>query len=257
MFDSDAFHRTLFFPRRTTTPTPVGARDVGVDVPATTSAAHATLQLRCHRPLGTRCTVLLFHGNGEVVADYDSAAAEFARAGAALAVVDYRGYGESTGEPTLRTVIGDAPLVVRALRAELGRREKLLVMGRSLGSACAIEIYGLGDDDDVAGVILESGFTDLGALIDRRRMPRPSAVTAADRAVFDPIPKLTRGSLPLLVIHGSHDTLIAPAEASAAYAAAGGADKELVLLDGYGHNDVAAAPEYWLALAAFVDRVCR
>ncbi|MCK7530646.1 MAG: hypothetical protein MZV63_06165 [Marinilabiliales bacterium] len=47
--------------------------------------------------------MLLFHGNGEIVADYDEIAGAYRELGAALLVVDYRGYGRSGGEPLLST----------------------------------------------------------------------------------------------------------------------------------------------------------
>ena len=56
------------------------------------------------------------------------------------------------------------------------------------------------------------------------------------------------------MLHGEADTLIAVDEALAAFAAAGTPDKQLVTIPGHGHNDVAAAPAYWEALAAFIAR---
>src|SRR5688500_12337103 len=101
-FDGDAFHRTLFFPRAIASEAPAGAHDHFVDVDG------AALHLRIHAHASAVATVLFFHGNGEVIADYDHAARSFADAGASLAVVDYRGYGQSTGTPTLRSIILDA-----------------------------------------------------------------------------------------------------------------------------------------------------
>ena len=77
----------------------------------------------------------------------------------------------------------------------------------------------------------------------------------AQLAVFDPIPKLARGTLPLLVLHGENDTLIAPAEGDAAHRAAGGVDKQLVLVPRRGHNDVSLSDVYWKSMGAFVSRL--
>ena len=94
-FDSEEFNERLFFPRPDVSACPAGAVDLRVPV------SGATLHLRLHPSADARCTVLLFHGNGEVVADYDDYARSYARAGATLAVVDFRGYGASTGTSTL------------------------------------------------------------------------------------------------------------------------------------------------------------
>lgn len=241
MLDSATFNRTLFFPRRDTTAPPPEAFDVSVSVP------EAALHLRVHAAPGALATVLLFHGNGEVVADYDAAAALFADIGASLAVVDYRGYGDSTGTPSLRTIIEDAHAVLAALVART--QGAIVVMGRSLGSACAIELYGAGPAR-VAGFVLESGFCKLERLAQRRglQLSRHAPI----EAIFDPLPKLHRGTHPLLVMHGARDTLILPDEAEAAFAAAGSREKTHVVIEDRGHNDISHAPAYWSALARFV-----
>lgn len=250
-FDSAEFNERLFYPRPDVTPCPPGAVDLFVPVP------RAELHVRIHPAAGARAAVLLFHGNGEVVGDYDEAAGSYARAGASLAVVDYRGYGASTGAPTLRRTIADAPLVLAAvsdwLAAHAGEAgpAALVVMGRSLGSACAAELYGT-RPPSVAGFILESGSSDLAGLVRRRGLPVPPALDPDDVATFDPVPKLARGAHPLLVLHGAGDDLIAPSEAERAFEAAGTADKRLVLIPGHGHNDVSRAPLYWSALRDFL-----
>ena len=248
VFDLPEFNRALFFPRADTTPAPRGARDQVVDVPG------AQLHVRWHAAPSARATLLLFHGNGEVVADYDEAAPRFAAAGLALVVADYRGYGQSTGEPTLRTMIADA----RAITVAVAEASALpvVVMGRSLGGAAAHELYAA-PPARVIAVILESALFSLRALIERRGLVPPTTFSADERAMFDPATKLARGTLPLLVLHGERDTLIVPDEARRALAAAGGADKQLVEIPGRGHNDVSFAEAYWQAIAAFVARVSR
>ena len=243
IFDREDFNRSLFFPRPDTSPG--GEADQLVDV------GGAKLHLRCH-PAAARCTLLLFHGNGEVVADYDAAAAEFARIGAALAVVDYRGYGRSDGVPTLRTLIEDARPVAAAVLGDA----PIVVMGRSIGGAAAHELYAR-PPDRVVAVVLESSFFNLGNLIRRRGLLPPREFTADERATFEPATKLAAGRLPLLVLHGVRDELIDPSEALSAIDASGSADKQLVLVPGHGHNDINLADDYWRALGRFIDSVVK
>lgn len=240
MIDSDAFNEALFFPRRDSSVAPLGSVDL------TVSVAGVELHVRRHAAPQARCTLLLFHGNGEVVADYDGAVASFAAAGAALAVADYRGYGQSTGTPTLRTLIADA----RAIADAVGPH---IVMGRSLGGAAAHELYAR-PIESMLGVVLESAFSDLAGLV-RRRGLEPPVFSDADRATFDPLVKLPAGRLPLLVLHGARDHLIAASEAETALSVAGSADKQLVLVPGRGHNDVSFSDVYWRAIADFIARV--
>ena len=240
IFDSDDFNQALFFPRRDTSAAPAGAVDLMIDV------GDAQVHVRRHAAPHARCTLLLFHGNGEVVADYDRAADEFAAAGAALAIADFRGYGSSTGTPTLRRVIEDARAIAEAIGPHV-------VMGRSLGGAAAHELYAR-PIASMLGVILESTFSDVAALI-RRRGLEPPPLSDEDRATFDPLVKLPSGRLPLLVLHGDRDHLIAAREATTTLATAGSTDKRLVLVPERGHNDVSFSDVYWRALAEFIARV--
>lgn len=243
IFDRDVFNERLFFPRSDASPPPPGARDHRIAAPG------AELHVRVYLGPAGAPTLLLFHGNGEVVSDYDGAAARFARAGVALAVMDYRGYGESTGAPTLRSVVTDARLVADAIRPQI-------VMGRSLGGVAAHELYARPTAGTV-GVILESALFDLGNLIRRRGLVPPPRFTDDELATFDPATKLPLGSLPLLVLHGERDELIAPSEARTALAAAGApaAARSLVVVPQRGHNDVSLGEAYWTALSSFVASV--
>jgi pimeloyl-ACP methyl ester carboxylesterase len=238
-FDRSDFNGALFYPRREATPPPRGASDLMIDVGGT--------EVHVRRHPGPKPSLLLFHGNGEVVADYDDAAQQFADAGVSLIVADYRGYGRSEGEPTLRTVIADARPIALAVHPTI-------VMGRSLGGAAAHELYAR-PTEGVAGFIFESAFSDVCALIRRRGLEPPPAFSAEEHAMFDPKAKLPLGRLPLLVLHGERDTLIVLSEARVTVDMAGSADKQLVTIPDRGHNDVSLADAYWDALANFVGRV--
>lgn len=241
LFDSDDFSSRLFYPRADRSQPPPGATDTMVAVEG------AELHVRTHAALEGARTLLLFHGNGEVVADYDDAGPQFAAAGARLVVTDYRGYGRSTGTPSLRAAISDARAVVASVPGPV------IVMGRSLGSACAAELYAA-NLPTVTAVILESGSTDLTALVRRRGLTPPRQFDAADEAVFAALPKIARGTVPLLVLHGAQDTMIHPREAEAAFATATTPHKRIVLVPDRGHNDISVSPLYWAALASFVDQ---
>lgn len=246
LFDDEEFSRRLFFPHDGHTPPPPRAYDDFVEVDG------ARLHVRTHRAPHARLVVLLFHGNGEVASDWDGAAPGFAALGATLVAAEVRGYGLSTGEPSLRRMIADAGPTLDHVRAQ--HALPLVVMGRSLGSAAAHALFA-DASRALAGVILESGFADLRAFVARRGLPVPAAFDPQDVADFDPRPKLARGTCPLLVLHGAADTLISPDEARLAYATATTAEKRLVLVPRRGHNDLGLAPEYGQALATFLTEV--
>lgn len=257
LFDSTEFNERLFLPRlarREVTETPAGAVDLDIVVDGSPDASHApsnetTVHLRWHGSATDRTTLLFFHGNGETVSDYDSLASNFENAGLNLAVVDYRGYGRSTGTPTLRTAFADAAVVLREVRSRTSG--PVVVMGRSLGAACAVDLYAR-TTSGVAAFVVESGAADLAGLVRRRGIEPPPSFDAADIAAFDPLTKLRRGSAPMLVVHGALDEMIPATEARLAFFAAGAADKELAYIAGRGHQDIMQSPTYWHALGRFI-----
>jgi len=104
--------------------------------------------------------ILFFHGNGEIVSDYDSIGPMYNEHGLSLLAVDYRGYGRSGGVPTVTSMMRDAHVIFKEVQhwlQDAKRAGPLVVMGRSLGSACAIELAA-SDQADISGVIIESGF---------------------------------------------------------------------------------------------------
>lgn len=245
LFDRDEFNERLFFPRRDRSAPPSGSEDMHIGV-----APDISLHARVHPHGGARCGVLLFHGNGEVVCEYDALAPRFARVGCALAVVDFRGYGASEGRPTLRSLSQDATIVANVIRERFASLP-MIAFGRSLGAHCASHIAGalppLCD-----ALILESAATSLQTMAERRSMRIDAPLSDDDRAVFDPLPKLARCALPALVLHGTLDTIIRPDEARRAFDAIASARKSLCWIEGRGHNDSALAPSYWAAIDAFV-----
>jgi pimeloyl-ACP methyl ester carboxylesterase len=252
VFDSQEFNERLFVRRRDQSPCPPDAVDIFLPVNPTVQ-----LHARAHLAKGARATFVVFHGNADVVADYDGLAGRYAHeVGANLVVVEYRGYGQSNGAPTFRDCIGDAPLAVRELRAQMGDRLEgpLIALGRSLGGACAAELAGL-TEPLVDAVVLESAPTDVLAIVRRRGLPAPLAVSESERAVFDPQPKLGRSTLPILVLHGRDDRTIRPQEARLNFALLRHPSSRLHFIPGRDHGDVLHDDSYYEALREFVARV--
>ncbi len=82
--------------------------------------------------------ILFFHGNGEIVSDYDDLGPIFNGLGFNFIVDDFRGYGRSSGTPTVSSMLMDCHTILDYVVNELEKRQftgPLSVMGRSLGSA--------------------------------------------------------------------------------------------------------------------------
>jgi alpha-beta hydrolase superfamily lysophospholipase len=213
-------------------------------------------RLYAHRAVAP--VILYFHGNGEIASDHDFIARHYHAAGASLLVVDYRGYGWSTGQPRISALLSDVKPVLDALPDVLKQAgltdQTLVVMGRSLGSAPAIHLawhY----PARVKGIIIESGFAHAIPLL--ARLGLPSSLLAN---VPDPIGnarKMSKIDLPLLVIHGEEDNLIPVNNGQALYDASPASIKRIVRIPGAGHNDLLmfGAPTYFAAIQDFLSAV--
>ena len=156
----------LFFPRRASAEeltSPYGINHIIEAAPA--------ISIGCRfYPAGSMSpNILYFHGNGEIAPDYDYTAPPYQERGINLFVADYRGYGLSTGSPTSSAIIEDAHPVFDGFVSFLedgGYTGDLFVMGRSLGSAPAIEVA-FHYQDRLKGLIVESGFASTGTLLER------------------------------------------------------------------------------------------
>jgi hypothetical protein len=247
IFDSPAFNGNLFFPRRDTAPTPENSDEIMVEV-----EPGMMIHVRRQASPVARFSLLFFHGNGEIVSDYDNLAEHFNAMGAELIVADFRGYGRSDGFPTLRFALEDAHKIFEQLKSTGKFKEKVCIMGRSLGSAPALELCA--KRSDVTACVLESGYADPIPLVERRGL-NIDKTTPEEDAVFNNSEKIRAVKCPLLIMHGEDDFLISPSEAKLNYDNAGSKMKHLEILDGVGHNDMMMAPEgsYFTTLKRFFD----
>jgi alpha-beta hydrolase superfamily lysophospholipase len=200
--------------------------------------------------------VLHFHGNGEVVSDYDEIAIFYLKYGINLVVADYRGYGKSTGDPTITDISHDAHIVYDSVMKELterGFRPSLWVMGRSLGSIPALEIA-YRQKDTIRGLIIESGFPSITRLLAHLDVPATGIdLDAIDRQCLDMVREITT---PALIIHGEYDTLVPLEEAETLSEQIGSDEKELLIIPGGNHNDImfVGLKQYFEAIKRFIDK---
>jgi fermentation-respiration switch protein FrsA (DUF1100 family) len=183
--------------------------------------------------------LIIFHGNGEIAADYDDIASLYTQAGITLLVMDYRGYGRSTGHPLSSTLLTDAVTVYKSVDQVLKENKLspagLYVLGRSLGSAPAIEIARLAGGG-LAGLIIESGFADTFALMARLGL-RIKGVKE-DRDGFGNLTKMGEVTIRTLVIHGEVDDLIPVKNGRQLYERCAAREKRLTIIPNAGHNDL-------------------
>jgi hypothetical protein len=198
--------------------------------------------------------ILYFHGNAEVASDYDDIATLYHRIGASLLVVDYRGYGWSTGSPLVSALLSDTEAIHQALPDILKNgglsNPPLYIMGRSLGSISAIQIAHQ-HPDSFKGIILESGISQVVHVLLRWGFP------ANLLQGLDPVGnfrKIAEINLPLLVIHGELDQIVPVSHGQELYDLSPTQHKQILRVFNAGHNDLLYrnAEAYFAAIADFL-----
>ena len=251
IFDSDEFNQSLFFPRLDNSAVPNRTDDIFIKV-----ESNGKVHVRCYKNLEAKFTILFFHGNGEIVSDYNVLAEHFIRFGCEFIVCDFRGYGKSEGVPTLKSSLIDATTIYCYLRDNKILKTNVCAMGRSLGSASAIELCAR--FSEVTCCIIESGYADPIQLVKRRGL-NVTNITSAENAIFSNSEKLRLVKCPILIMHGEMDSLISPEEAKLNYKNASSTHKKLAMLEGVGHNDIMMARDnaYFSCLSSFFSQVFR
>lgn len=194
-------------------------------------------------------TVITFHGNAGTMSDRLEHTRLLHDLGVSVLTVEYRGYGNSEGQPSEAGLALDA----RAGLAEARRRaptNKVVIHGRSLGGAVATQ---LAASESVDGLILESTFTSLGDMAGLTAIPLARRLVAYN---FDSLTLIGTVDAPVLVIHGEEDELV---PISMGERLRDAAEADWLAIPGGLHNDtwVLGGATYWQKLASFFGALDR
>lgn len=244
----------LFHPRKDPRNAPLGP---GLDVTIPVSA-EAQINGRFHWVQAESPTFLYFHGNGEIVSDYDDLGPIYNALGINFFVVDYRGYGRSSGEPSVSTMMQDCHTIFSYTTDWLKQNQHngpLILMGRSLGSASVLELASA-SQDQIDGLIIESGFAYAEPLL-RLLGIMPESIGFEEGEGFRNIDKIRSVSKPTLIIHAEYDHIIPFSDGQALFEASPAADKQLVKIPDANHNDIfyRGRDKYLTAIQDFTSRV--
>lgn len=236
VLDTRAVNRFLFYPRGGEALPPSTDCVKTLLIPVADSVV---IGGKCHLMHRNAPNILYFHGNGEIVSDYDDFATLFLDRGFNFIPIDYRGYGFSTGSPSVTSMMRDCHVVFNHVVSWLKEAEMggpLLIMGRSLGSASALEIV-FCYEDILGGLIVDSGFAYTGSLLENLGL-NPEAIGFQEEDGFQNLDKVRRFRKPTLIIHGENDEIIDVADGRKLYSSSPSDKKKLLIIPRAGHNDL-------------------
>ena len=201
-------------------------------------------------------TILFFHANAELTIEYDDIAAYYNQENINFIVAGYRGYGFSSGMPSKESLLSDSNEIFIYVKKYLKDNKilsKIFLMGRSLGSAAAIQVSN-SFQQDISGCIIESGFATEYPLLELLNVD-PNLIDYKTSDGFDNLNKISSYTKPLYIIHADLDEIIPLSQAELLFISCKSKIKDLFIVNGANHNNVIymARQKYFSKIKSFID----
>lgn len=238
-----AFCALLYFGQRSQVYFPVRESDPpGATAVRLATASGAELKIWVVQRPGPRALVY-FGGNAEDVAGNLAA---FTRAFPAhsLYLVNYRGYGGSTGRPSEAALLADATAIYDHLS---GRHPQISVVGRSLGSGVAVYLASV---RDVHRLVLVTPFDSLVNVAGEHFRYLPIRWLMRER--FESLDRVRAVRAPTLVLIAGSDEIIPRERSEALVAAFPASQVRSEVLPGATHNGLDQIPQYLEGIQEFL-----
>lgn len=189
--------------------------------------------------------VIITHGNYEVIDQGLWHAQHYAALGVSALLVEFRGYGRSTGKPSEAGITADMLAFYDRLagRPDVNGK-RIAIHGRSIGGGAAAQ---LAARRPAAALILQSTFTSIDAMAARRLVP---GFLVRDHWRTDAV--VAKYDRPLLILHGERDDIISASYSKELKALCSGS--QLCLLAGSHNHFPVDESEYWDTIRAFLVR---
>ncbi len=192
--------------------------------------------------------IIYFHGNAGNIYHRIPSLIQLRKFGVNVVGISYRGYGKSEGEPTEDGIYLDGQAIFDYVSKRLGFSHKnIIVFGRSIGTTVAINTA---QNKDIAGLILVTPLSSGKAHANAGLL---SSVSFLAGDSFNNLSKMINIKTPVLVIHGTKDSVIPYSMGKEIFDAVN-TRKQLVSIEGGEHNNLhdAFAEEYWVPILNFL-----
>ena len=192
-----------------------------------------------------RKAVIYFGGNAENVL-YNATDLQQALPEHSIYLVNYRGYGGSSGSPSQQALFADALNIFDTLQA---RHQQISVIGRSLGSS--VSLY-LASQRPVDKMILVTPFDSAVAVAQQAFPIYPVRLLLKDK--YESIHYAAKTSAPALLLIAENDNVIPHRHSLKLAEAFNEQQATTVFISNSGHNNLSGSPDYWQAIGSFLNQ---
>jgi len=189
---------------------------------------------------GADKTVLFLHGNAGNISHRLETIKVFHQLGLNFFILDYRGFGQSTGSPGEKGTNIDASTAWKYLLEQKGlNAEQIIIVGRSLGGGVATE---LAKNVNAAMLILDSTFISMPAVAQIHFPFMPTNWIVKHR--YENLRKIDQINMPVVIAHSKKDEVIPYAHAEKIFDAANEPKSFIQLKGGHGNSFLMAREDY-------------
>ncbi len=213
-----------------------------VFLPTPDGAEIHALHFRAKAPKGV---ILYFHGNAGSLRSWGFVAEELLLFQYDVLMIDYRGFGKSTGHRTEAALHQDAQLAYNYLTKQYPE-DKIIVFGRSIGTGVAVP---LAAQNKPRSLILETPFYNFAEIAKTHYPFLP--VSLLLKYTFRSDKYITKVPCPTYILHGTADNIVPYASGKKLAQLAGG-KAQLITIPGGGHNDLSHFGAYQQAISAIL-----
>jgi len=161
-------------------------------------------------------------------------------------LVNYRGYGGSSGEPTEVGLLSDALAIYDSIRE---KHDSISTLGRSLGSGVAIY---LASKREITALALITPYDSITSVAQKKFPFYPAGLLLLDK--YDSVARAPNISTKVLIISAELDTVIPNWHTINLREAFQKKQVRMFNIEGANHNNVSVNSEYFPALKAFFDK---
>ncbi len=178
-------------------------------------------------------TIIRFHGNASNVQWNMEAMIPYIERGYGALSAEYRGYSGNPGAPTEEGLYKDAHAYMQWLQSQGILTNNIIVYGESVGTGPAVQMAV--DYPGLNRLILQTPFTSLTDTAAAHYPFFPVRLLMKDR--YDNLSKIKTIKTPLIIVHGTKDSIVPYAQGKALFDAAP-EPKSLITIQGGDHNDL-------------------